>query len=138
MNKTIEIKKSTIRNFFISITIGFSILYGIEHLGTFSYLTNSPQQYDEQGRPYLEYQIPATTKVSRIMYKTYFGNLVETDGNGFDVFDLNYAGTEFSKYSSKSYYYTQATIKDFKYALFISLGLFLIALFFSTFKFKLS
>ncbi|MCD0474036.1 hypothetical protein LPB87_06470 [Flavobacterium sp. EDS] len=138
MNKTIEIKKSTIRNIFISIIIGFSALYGIEHLGTFSYLADSPPQYDEQGRPYLEYQIPATTKVSKITYKTYFGNLVETEGNGFDVYDLNYAGTEFNKYSSKSYYYTQAILKDFKYGLFISLILFLISLFFTTFKIKLS
>ena len=37
MNRTITIKKSTLRNFILSFFLGFSLLFGIEHFGTFSY-----------------------------------------------------------------------------------------------------
>lgn len=138
MNKTIEIKKSTIRNFFLSFIIGFSVLYGLEHFGKFSYITNSPTEYDEYGRVKMVTYISVSTKVASIFYNSYFGNKIETKGNGFDVGDLNYSETDFDKYEVKSYYYTQATIKDYKYGLYISLGLFLASLFFTTFKIKLS
>ena len=138
MNKTIEIKKSTIRNFLLSFIIGFSVLYGLEHFGKFSYIANSPTEYDEYGRVKMVTYISGSTKVSSIYFTSYFDNKIETGGNGFDVGDLNYADTDFDKYSVKSYYYTQATIADYKYGLYISLGLFLISLFFSHFKIKLS
>jgi hypothetical protein len=126
MNKTIDIKKSTIRNFLLSLIIGFSVLYGLEHFGKFSYITNSPTEYDEYGRVKMITYTMGTTKVASIFYDSYFGNKIETKGNGFDVGDLNYSETDFDKYEVKSYYYTQATIAEYKYGLYISLGLFLI------------
>ena len=138
MNKTIEIKKSTLRNSLLSIIIGFSVLYGLEHLGSFSYIMDSPPEYDGYGRPKMVTYTSGSTKVSSIYFISYFDNKVTTSGNGFDVGDLNYADTDFDKYSVKSYYYTQATIEDYKYGLYISLGLFLATLFFTTFKIKLS
>lgn len=88
-------------------------------------------------KPSFEGIIPASTKVSRIYYKTFFNKRIETIGNGFTVYDLNYSDTEFNKYSNKIYYYKEATLKDFKYGVFISLGLFLVVLFFTNFKIKL-
>jgi hypothetical protein len=138
MNKTIEIKKSTIRNSLLSIIIGFSVLYGIEHFGNFSYIANNPIEYDGYGRPKIVTSIDSKTKISEISFKTYFDNQVKTAGNGFSIYDLSYVDTEFNNYQAKSYYYTQATIKDYKYGLYISLCLFLASLFFTTFKIKLS
>lgn len=89
-------------------------------------------------KPSFEDNTPATTKVSRIKYETFFDQRVETEGNGFTVYDLSFSDTEFNKYSNKIYYYKEATIKDFKYGIFISLGLFLLTLFFTNFKIKLS
>lgn len=92
----------------------------------------------EGNKPSFEENIPATTKVSRIKYETFFDQIIETEGNGFTVYDLSFSDTEFNKYSNKIYYYKEATIKDFKYGMFISLGLFLLTLFFTNFKIKLS
>jgi hypothetical protein len=138
MNKTIEIKKSTIRNFLLSFIIGFSVLYGLEHLGNFSYIADNPIEYDGNGRPKMVTSVDSKTTLSEINFKTYFNNQVKTAGNGFSIYDLSYDNTEFNNYQAKSYFYTQATIEDYKYGLYFSLGLFLISLFFTNFKFKLS
>lgn len=134
MSKTIEIKKATIRNLFLSFILGFAVLFGLEHFGTFKYIL---VRTSFEGRPTFEQQVPATTKVSTIEYHTFFKNLFTTDGNGFDAYDLNYSGTEFNTYATKSYYYTQAVIKDFIYGIYISLGIFILSILFSTFKIKL-
>lgn len=136
MSKTIEIKKVYIRNLVISFLLGFTILYSLEHFGTFRFNHNYSPEYS--GKPSLEYQVPYSTKVSKILYKTYFDNTVETNGNGFTISDLVSSDSTFNTYSSKSYYYTQATIKDFKYGLYISLGLFFITLLITNFKIKLT
>lgn len=136
MSKTIEIKKVHIRNLFLSFILGFGILFGLEHFGKFSYIADSPNQSNYE-KPSFVQSVPSSTKVLKIYYDSYFNERVETSGNGFDLYDLNYSGTEFNKYSTKSYYYTQATLKDFKYGIYISLGLFFLTLFFSNFKIKL-
>lgn len=137
MSKTIEIKKVHIRNLFLSFILGFGILYGLEHFGKFSYIADSPPQNSYEKPSFVQY-VPATTKVLSIYFDSYFDNRIETSGNGFDLYDMNYTDGDFKKYSVKSYYYTQATIKDFKYGIYISLALFIITLFFTNFKIKLT
>lgn len=136
MSKTIEIKKVHIRNLLFSFIVGFGILFFLEHFGNFAF--NHEYVESSNAKPSFTTEIPYSTKVSKIKYKTYFENIVETDGNGFTLDDLSYSNSEFNKYSSKSYYYTKATIEDFKYGVFISLGIFAITLFFANFKIKLS
>lgn len=138
MSKTIEIKKVHLRNLFLSFILGFGILYGLEHFGRFSYISDSPTEYDSLGRVKMTTYVSANTRVITIYYQTFFKNKIDSDGNGFDVGDLNYSDTDFDKYSVKSYYYTQATLKDFKYGIYISLSLFIISLFFTNFKIKLT
>ena len=55
-----------------------------------------------------------------------------------DYRNNNYTDSDFKKYSVKSFYYTQATMKDYKYGIYISLVLFIISLFFTNFKIKLT
>lgn len=137
MSKTIEIKKIHIRNLILSFILGFVILYALEHKGDFTFkLDYVPQQ--DYGKPSLTYEVPVTTKVRYITFHTYFDNEFTTDGNGFNGYDMTYSDGEFKKYSVKSYYYTKGTIKDFKYGIYISLGIFLITLFFTNFKIKLA
>lgn len=133
----IEIKKFHIRNLILSFILGFGILVSLEHFGQFSYKSENINQgnYD---KPSFTSEVPVTTKVSKIYYTSFFDTRIETDGNGFDLYDMNYKNTEFNKYSSKSYYYTQASIKDFKYAIYISLGIFITTLFFTQFKIKIT
>jgi hypothetical protein len=138
MSKTIEIKKIHIRNFLLSYILGFVILYGLEHFGKFSYLVNSPKQYDSLGRVVLSSYVDISTKVSNIYFETFFKNKVQTSGNGFAISDINYSDSEFNKYSSKSFYYTKAVISDFKYGVYIASGLFLISLFLTNYKIKIS
>lgn len=138
MSKTIEIKKVHLRNLLLSFILGFGILYGLEHFGKFSYLADTPTEYSSDGRIKAVVEVPYTTKVLYIYYDSYFDSRIETSGNGFDLYDLNFSDTDFNKYSTKSYYYTQATIKDYKYGIYISLGLFIISLFFTNFKIKLT
>lgn len=137
MSKTIEIRKVHIRNIILSFLLGFGILFGLEHFGKFSYIADSPTQNSYE-KPSLVQYLPISTKILSIYYKSYFGNTVETGGNGFDISDMNYSDTDFKKYSVKSYYYTQATLVDFKYGVYISLGIFLITTFFTNFKIKLT
>ena len=137
MSKTIEIKKVHIRNLFLSFILGFGILFGLEHFGKFSYIADNPNQNNYEKPSFTQY-VPAKTKVLRIYFDSYFNNNIETSGNGFNLADLNYEDTEFNKYSTKSYYYTQATLKDYKYGICISIGLFIISLFFTNFKIKLT
>ena len=68
MSKTIEIKKVHIRNLFLSVIVGFGILFGLEHFGTFRYEHSYTQNSNE--KPAFEYQVPATTAVSTIKYET--------------------------------------------------------------------
>ncbi len=137
MSKTIEIKKVHIRNLFLSFILGFITLFGLEHFGKFSYIADSPNQNRNEKPSFVQY-IPASTKVSRIYFDSYFDNRIETSGNGFDLYDMNYTDSDFKKYSVKSFYYTQATMKDYKYGIYISLVLFIISLFFTNFKIKLT
>ena len=139
MSKTIEIKKVHIRNLFLSFILGFGILYGLEHFGQFSYTskyshTNEPTEVEGITQYYNNYG----DKVREIVYKTIFNSEIKTYGNGFTIYDFSFKDTDFNKYSIKSYYYTQATMKDYKYAIYISLGLFIISLFFTNFKIKLT
>jgi hypothetical protein len=121
MIKTIEIKKIHIRNLLMSLIIGFIILYCLEHFGKFSYIL------EDNDSP----------KVSSIYYRTYFKNQIQTSGNGFVYYDMNFEDSDFNKYNVKSYYYTQATKEDYKYGFFISIFIFSVFSFFSFFKLKL-
>lgn len=136
MSKTIEIKKVHIKNLFSSFIIGFIILYSLEHFGEFSYKHNYVESY--QGKLSLETLVPGNATIAYIKYTSYFGNEFQTAGNGFTMSDLNFSDTEFNKYTTKSYYYTQATLVDIKYGLYISLSIFTLTLFFTHFKIKLT
>lgn len=138
MSKTIKIKKVHIRNLFISIILGFGILYGLEHFGKFRYLPDAPTEYDSDGRIKAVVEVPYLSKVLQIYFDTFFEKTIQTSGNNFTISDLAFQDSEFNRYTSKSYYYTQATIKDYKYGIYISLGLFIISLFFTNFKIKLT
>ena len=138
MSKTIEIKKVHLRNLLLSFILGFGILYGLEHFGKFRYLPDVPTEYSSDGRIKAVVEVPYSTRVLYIYFDSFFGNTIETNGNNFTIADLGISDSEFNKYTSKSYYYTQATIRDFKYGIYISLGLFLLTLFFTNFKIKLS
>lgn len=137
MSKTIEIKKVHIRNLLLSIVVGFGILFSLEHFGQFSYIAPSPTTYDEQGRINMVSYISPQTKVSSIYYESFFKEKVTTSGNGFEAKDLAYSDGDFYTYSNKIYYITEALKLDIKYGFYFSLGLFLITVFFSIFKFKL-
>lgn len=135
MNRTITIKKSTLRNFILSFFLGFSLLFGIEHFGTFSYKIDYENiEIDNHRLPDL---VPGNTKILYIVYTSYFENKIKTSGNGFTIYDLNVRDSDFFKYQNKCYYYTQATIMDYKYGLIFSVIIFLITLFLSNFKIKL-
>ena len=135
MSKTITIKKTTIWNFILGFILGFSILFGIEHFGSFSYMVDYGNiEIDNHS---WTQQVPGNTKIAYIEYTSYFGNKIKTSGNGFTIYDLNVHDSDFFKYQNKSYYYTQAMIMDYKYGLIFSIIIFLIALFFSNFKIKL-
>lgn len=136
MNKIIEIRKIHTRNLILSFLIGFCVLYGLEHFGSFNY--RHEINYEYKNKPSLATEIPYDTKVIEIEYITFFNNIVSTEGNGFTLADLYYSDTDFNNYKAKSYYYTQATIKDFKNGVYISLGLFITSIFLLNFKIKLT
>lgn len=135
MSKTIEIRKLHMINLIMSFVIGFIILYSLEHFGTFRF--NHNYSTEPSGKPSFESRVPYSTKVSKIFYYTFFDDIVETNGNGFSIYDLANSDSKFNTYYSKSYYYTQATFKDYKYGLYISSGLFFISLLITNFKIKL-
>jgi hypothetical protein len=137
MDRTINIKKAHVRNLFLSFLIGFVILYGVEHSGQFKYIADYIPNTNN-GKVSFTTSVKGDTPVATIVYKSFFNSEIRTGGNGFDVSDLNYAGTSFDKYSNKSYYYTQATIKDYKYGVFLSIGIFILTIFFTEFKIRLS
>jgi len=130
---SITVKRTHIERFVFSFLIGFTILYGLEHFGKFSY----SHGYND-GRNSFETLVSVSEKATAIYYKTYFGNKVETGGNGFTLADLVLKSSEFNTYSSKSYYYTQATLLDYKYGIGFSVGLFLIAFLIANFKINIS
>lgn len=137
MSKTLEIKKKYIKNMILSIILGFGILYVLEHFGQFDYIPDSPKQ-NQNTKTSLVISLPVKTKVLIISFDTFFGNIIETKGNGYNLYDMIHKEGEFNKYSVKSYYFTQATIKDYKFGIYISISLFLISLFFANFKIKLT
>lgn len=136
MSKTIEIKKVHICNLLFSFIVGFGILFFLEHFGNFTF--NHEYVKDSNAKPSFTTEIPYSTKISKIKYNTYFENIVETNGNGFTFDDVSYSDSKFNKYSSKSYYYTQAMFRDFKYGMLISLLIFLITLIYNNFKIKIT
>lgn len=137
MNKTIQIKKTYIINLIISFLIGFSLLYGLEHNGRFTY------NYDESTNSYhteeltWESRVSLDARITNFTYHTFFGNQVVFLGNGFTIEDLSYSESKFNLYSAQSYYFTQATIKDYKYGLLFTLIIFILIIFFKNFKIKI-
>ena len=137
MSKTIEINKKNIINLILSFLIGFATLYGLEHFGEFSFSStyshiNQPTDVEGITQTYSNY----SDKVNEIVFTTFFKNEIKTDGNGFTIYDFSFKDTDFNNYSVKSYYYTQSTIKDIKYGIYISLILFIIITLISNFKIK--
>lgn len=137
MKKEIKIKSSYIRYFIFSFLIGFSILYILEHCGKFSYMAKTLPNQSANKASFVEYVNP-NTRLVNITFETFFKNTVMTNGNGFNVGDLYYSDSSFHKYSNKSYYFTQAVLKDYVYGLYFSLAIFLIIVLFSEFKIKIS
>lgn len=133
MSMTLEINKVHIRNLILSFLTGFLVLFVLEHFGEFSYKAD----YVGNSVSLVE-QIPMSTKVLYVKYQTFFDNTIQTSGNGWSIYDLNYTESDFRNYTSTSYYYTQATIMDFKYGIYISFGIFVVTVFFSQFKIKLT
>lgn len=136
MAKTIEIKKSTIFKLFLSFVIGFGVLYGLQHLGKFRFFEE--QVYNPNQKISFTRDISPDANVQTIVFHTYFGKEVRTGGNGFLVKDIYFTSGSFHKYSNRSYYYTQALIEDYKYGLYFSLGLFVIVMFFTYIKIRIS
>lgn len=138
MSKTIEIRKVHIRNLIISFILGFTTLYGLEHFGSFSHIpVYIGLNRDSDGRLKTYIEVPNTTDVALIRYTSYFGSLTQRSGYEFRVLDLIDSQSNYNKYSYKSSYYIQSTLKDFKYAIYFSIGIFIITLLFTELKIKL-
>ncbi len=137
MARTLAVKKAYIRNLILSIFIGFSILYSLEHFGKFKYIAAEPHSNNFSGKYSFTSKVSGDTPLSSIYYSSFFDNEIRTPGNGFTVADLNYTGSSFHQYSTKSYYYTQATIIDYKYGVYISLVLLLLSIFLTEIKIKI-
>ena len=126
-----------IRNLIISLILGFIILYGLEHYGEFKYIAdteNSTVYYSNSFESYGS----SSTKLKAIYFDTFFGNQFTTKGNGFTLYDMKNIDGEFEKYNVRSYYYTKAMLKDFGYGVIISMSIFILFIFFSYFKIKIS
>lgn len=136
MPKTIVIKKATIFKFVLSFILGFVILYGLEHYGKFSFLEE--QTISQNQKPSFTRDISLDANLNTIIYSTFFGKEIRTDGNGFQVKDIYFSSGIFHKYTNKSYYYTKSTIEDYKYGLYFSLGIFILLIFFTYVKIKIS
>ena len=136
MTKTLNIKKKTLKAFFLSMLIGGMILYVLEHFGQFSYVA-AQKSYLNTKPSFVTYN-SLDTELTSIFYQSFFGNQIRTNGNGYNIADINYSDTSFDKYSVKSYYYTQATIRDYKYGIYFGLILFALIMFFTHVKIKIS
>jgi hypothetical protein len=135
--KVIQIKALHIKYLILSSIIGFVILFGLEHFGSFGFDYDYDVEEPIGVKPSLTVSVPYTTKLREITFHTFFGNQVKTGGNGFTIADMALSGGEFRSYNVKSYYYTKAVVGDYIYGVYISLGLFFILIFFSTIKFKI-
>ncbi|SCZ02045.1 hypothetical protein, partial [Flavobacterium caeni] len=136
VKRTITIRRSTIFNFIFSMAFGALLLFVLEHFGQFSYLAHDDPRDNNEKISFVKYVSP-DTKVFRISYKTFFDNKIETEGFGFTVGDLNYAGTEFDKYRTKVFFYQEAFKKDYKYGFGISAVFFIIIWCYLNFNIKL-
>jgi hypothetical protein len=135
--KIIEIRKQNLMQFIYSFFIGFFVLFGLEHFGSFGFDYDYNVDEPVGVKPSLTVSVPYSTKLREITFHTFFGNQVKTGGNGFTIADMALSGGEFRSYTVKSYYYTKAVVGDYIYGVYISLGLFFILIFFSTIKFKI-
>jgi len=76
--------------------------------------------------------VPLGSKVSRIHLLTPFDTYLTFDGADYSVYDMYYS---FQEYPNKAKYYLKASLKDFKYIVFIGFGLFVIILLLTNYKF---
>lgn len=136
MAKTIIIKKGNIVKFLLSFILGFVILYGLEHYGKFSFLEE--QTVNRNDKLSFTRDISTDANLNTIIYRTFFGKEIRTSGNGFKVKDIYFSSGDFHKYTNKSYYYTKSVIKDYKFGLYFSLGIFILFMFFTYIKIKIS
>lgn len=136
LEKTIQVKKRDVNYFVLSFLIGFVILFGLEHFGSFTFEYDYDVEDPIGVKPSLTVSVPYSTKLREITFHTFFENQVKTGGNGFTIADMVWSEGEFKNYTVKSYYYTKALTEDYIYGVYISLTFFLMSIFFSTFKFK--
>lgn len=106
-----------------SFLLGFIIVFSIEHFGKFSYLEVSNPDYSKtkSGKISFTRNVPLSAKISTINLKTPFETYLKFDGNDFTVGDMY---GSFQEYPNEAKYYFKATLKDFKYVIYFSFGIF--------------
>ena len=138
MSKTIEIKKTHIRNLFLSFILGFGILFGLEHFGKIMYkhdYSHVNEKTETEGIT-VSYNTFGD-EVKEILFTSPLNSEILINGNGFTMYDLNYKDSEFNKYSNMLYFYTEAFKKDILFGFLFSAVIFVLIWITSTFKFRL-
>ena len=87
MQRTITINKIHIRNFVISIFLGFILLFILEHKNELTFNSYSDNHNKNEGFTWTT-KVYLTDNVSNFKYMSYFGNETSISGNGFTVGDL--------------------------------------------------
>lgn len=135
MQRTITINKIHIRNFVISIFLGFILLFILEHKNELTFNSYSDNHNKNEGFTWTT-KVYLTDNVSNFKYMSYFGNETSISGNGFTVGDLYDEDAPPKSYMFKLYFYTESFRKDIIYGFYISLVIFITLTVFTIFKFS--
>jgi hypothetical protein len=125
---TLKAAKSII----IALLLGFITVFIIEHFGNFSYMEEASTDTSTQNEKLsFTRDIPLGTKVSRINLLTPFKTSLTFEADRYTVYDMYYS---FQEYPNKAKYYFKASLKDYKYVVFIGLGCFILILLLTNYK----
>uniref|UniRef100_UPI0040485A2E bZIP transcription factor n=1 Tax=Mariniflexile sp. TaxID=1979402 RepID=UPI0040485A2E len=113
--------------------LGFTMVFAIEHFGKFSYMEEVDYSKNNLSNGKLSFtrDIPYNAKISKIHLTTPFDTYLTFDGGNYIVVDMY---SSFQEYPNKLKYYFKATIKDFKYIVYISIGFFIVILLLTNYK----
>jgi hypothetical protein len=137
--KTIKVNSNLIKSIIFGLILGFITVFIVDHFGNWGYIADTSGIRNNSDKVSFSIPVKGTTPVSIISYKTPFESELIIDGGSWEVSDVaSKSYGSFYSYDITGKYYFDATIKDFKYILYIGMGYSILIFIILNYNIKLS
>ncbi|WP_165045869.1 hypothetical protein [Dysgonomonas sp. ZJ709] len=133
--KEFSVSSKIVSQLLLSLVLGFSILFAVEHYGNVSFIMGIRDPLPGE-QPSFYADAPPEYPVIKINYTTPFGTDTKVSVSGWRNQDVYFSDGKFYEYKNKVKVYFNAAVKDCQYGFLFSGIIFILLLFFTKFKLK--